>query len=340
MPDGTLSSVASLPALAEPAPSMPVDLRPLTTSELIDRGFSLYRAHFAGFVLIALLGQSAPLLAQIFVTTAKLYPSATEILEQPSGLMGRMLIISAILILSQIIVFAFRVAVTFYISEAYLGSIPSVSRSLKRLITGTGSTFWTCVLGHLLVGLSLIFPFGVVTAATVYFSLNSPLTTMQFIFFILDTGLCLIVSMAPVLIVFMRLMLTVPALALENLGGWRGAKRSSTLVRFDPGLGFFYWGEMRLSFLLLPLFVIELLVLTLTSLPVIVFQVTESVRHGSIVATPPDATLVMTQVLTFLLGSLIWPLYPIATALFYYDVRIRREGFDLEFIARQLRGTK
>jgi hypothetical protein len=33
----------------------PVDLRPLSTSELIDRGFTLYRQNFAGLFLLALL---------------------------------------------------------------------------------------------------------------------------------------------------------------------------------------------------------------------------------------------------------------------------------------------
>jgi hypothetical protein len=46
--------------------------------------------------------------------------------------------------------------------------------------------------------------------------------------------------------------------------------------------------------------------------------------------------LIVSQILVLLSGSLLLPLYIIATTLFYYDVRIRREGFDLEFMARQL----
>ncbi len=95
---------------------------------------------------------------------------------------------------------------------------------------------------------------------------------------------------------------------------------------------------MRLSFLLLPLFIIELLILSLTSLPLTLHQLEEVVRHGSggQIVPPPDSAVILSQILTFLAGSLILPLYSIATTLFYYDVRIRREGFDLDFMSGQL----
>jgi len=54
-------------------------------------------------------------------------------------------------------------------------------------------------------------------------------------------------------------------------------------------------------------------------------------------AAPPESVMIISQIMTFLAGSLILPLYTIAMTLFYYDIRIRREGFDLEFMANQLR---
>ena len=67
-------------------------------------------------------------------------------------------------------------------------------------------------------------------------------------------------------------------------------------------------------------------------------QLGEIMRHGTMgqMATPPDSTVIISQVLTFLAGSLILPLYSIATTLFYYDIRIRREGFDLEYMAGKM----
>jgi hypothetical protein len=317
-----------------------VDLRPLTTSELIDRGFSLYRSHFTGFLLLALLCQSAPLLGQIVVTALKLNPTQTELTQNPTSFFTKMGVLMAITLVAQLIVFCFEVVITFYVADAYLGKTPSVKESLRRFTSCVAGSIWTCILDRILIGLTFIFPF--ITAAAVYFYLlwNPPLTFLPLILTCAVGLLLFVASVAPVLIVFMRLMLTIPALAVEGSSGWKAIKRSATLVRYDPGLGFLYWGEMRLSFLLLPLFIIELLILSLTSLPLIIHQAGELMRHGSNgqIAPPPDSLLIISQILTFLAGSLILPLYSIATALFYYDIRIRREGFDLEFMARQLGG--
>jgi hypothetical protein len=340
MADGSLSPAAAPPAFAQAAPAAQVDLRPLTTSELIDRGFALYRAHFAGFLLLALLCQSAPLLGQILVTALKLNPTQGELLENPATFFTKMGVITGVTLAAQVVVFCFEVVITFYIADAYLGKIPSVKESLRKFTACVLSSIWTCVLNRVLIGLTFFFP--TLAAAAIYFYalFYPPLTFPPLLAFGSAAVLLLVASLAPVLVVFMRLMITVPALALEGRSGWKAIKRSATLVRYDPGLGILYWGEMRLSFLLLPLFIIELLILSLTSLPLTLHAFGELMRHGSggQIAAPPDSILIVSQILTFLAGSLILPLYAIATTLFYYDIRIRREGFDLEFMAGQLGG--
>src|ERR1017187_10591531 len=104
MADGSLSPAAAPPAFMQAAPAAEVDLRPLTTSELIDRGFALYRAHFAGFLLLALLCQSAPLLGQILVTALKLNPTQNELLEFPATVFTKMGVLTAITLVAQVIV--------------------------------------------------------------------------------------------------------------------------------------------------------------------------------------------------------------------------------------------
>jgi hypothetical protein len=320
------------------APAAPIDLRPLTTSELIDRGFALYRAHFAGLLLLALLCQSAPLLGQILGTAFKLNPTQTELLEHPATFFTKMGTLAAIALVAQVIVFCFEVVITFYIADAYLGKFPSMKESFRKFGHRVASTLWTCVLNRVLIGLTLFFPLAATAAIYFYALFHPPITLLPLVVFCGVSGLLFIASIAPVLIVFMRLMVTIPALALEGFSGWKAVQRSTTLVRYDPGLGILYWGEMRLSFLLLPLFIIELLTLSLTSLPLTLHQLGEVMRHGSSgqIAAPPDSIMILSQIMTFMAGSLILPLYSIATTLFYYDIRIRREGLDLEFMAEQL----
>jgi hypothetical protein len=342
MADSPVSSAAVPPAFTPAAPAAEVDLRPLTTSELIDRGFALYRAHFAGFLLLALLCQSAPLLGQIVATAFKLNPMQNELLENPTTFFTKLGVLTAISLAAQVVVFCFEVVITFYFADAYLGKIPSVKESLRKFVPRFLSSIWTCVLNRILIALTFFFP--LLAAAAIYFYalFYPPLTFFPLLAFGTVASLLFIASLAPMLVVFMRLMLTIPALALEGCSGWKAIKRSAALVRYDPGLGILYWGEMRLSFLLLPLFIIELLILSLTSLPLTLHQAGEILRHGSSgqIAAPPDSIMIVSQILTFLAGSLILPLYSIATTLFYYDIRIRREGFDLEFMATQLGDRK
>jgi len=336
MANGASSPAVGARGPGQAAPATPVDLRPLTTSELIDRGFSLYRAHFAGFLLLALLCQSTPLLNQILVTAFKLNLSQSELFGNPTAAFGKLSIVMGLV--SHLIVFCFEVIITFYVADAYLGKTPSVSDSVRKITTRLAPSLWTCALNLLLIGLSMIFPILTISAAYLYEVCYPPVEFLSILLFAVVTFLVFVVSLAPVLIVFMRLWVTTSVVALEGLSGWKAARRSSQLVRYDPGLGVLYWGEMRLSFLLLPLFIIELLILSLTSLPIILFQVSEVLRHGSggPMALPPDSTVIISQIMLFLAVSLIVPLYPIATTLFYYDIRIRREGFDLEFMAGKL----
>jgi membrane-anchored glycerophosphoryl diester phosphodiesterase (GDPDase) len=338
MADGSFSPAAIPPAFPKSDPYDAIDLRPLTTSELIDRGFALYRRHFTGLLLLALLSQAAPLLVQVAITKLHLYPSQSELMAPSLRTLGDSAAVMLLVLLAQVAIFGFEVVMTFYVADAYLGQAPSVTSSFRRFGGRFLASLWTCVLNRILYAVTLVFPLLALVAVEFWYVAHPPASFGALLFFAGATLVLLVASVAPILIVVMRLMVTVPALALEGLSGWAAVRRSSSLVRYDPGLGCLYWGEMRLSFLLLPLFVIELLTSTLTSVPMILAQVNDAVRHGSgsQFATPSDAVVIGSQILTYFAGALIVPLYTIATTLFYYDVRIRREGFDLEFMAGRL----
>ena len=324
--------------MAPQAPPASVDLRPLSTGELIDRGFSLYRRHFAGLLLLALLGQAGPLLVQVLTTLLHLMPTKEEVAGAGPLLFLHLGVFALMLLVSQLISFGFDVVMTLYVADAYLGREPSVTASFRGLGGRLVSSAWTCVLIRLFYLLALLFPFLGLLVVQAWFWLAPPASFPALLVLLVAGGALLVVSLVPVLVVVMRLMAAVPALALENRAGWQACRRSSALVRYDPGLGFFYWGETRLSLLLLPLFVIQLLTSTLTSVPMVVSQINDLVRHGSTTALTnySDVVVVGSQVLTYVAGALILPLYTIAVTLFYFDVRIRREGFDLEFLAASL----
>ena len=129
--------------MAPEAPTPGVDLRPLTTSELIDRGFTLYRRNFAGLLLLALLSQAGPLLVQVLSTVLHLMPTQDEMLQLPPRTFFNLGLILAIVLLAQLLAFGFAVVMTFYVADAYLGREPSLTASLRGLggkLAPTGDT--------------------------------------------------------------------------------------------------------------------------------------------------------------------------------------------------------
>jgi hypothetical protein len=255
-------AASSLPPTQDQIAPSALDLRPLSTSQLIDRGFALYRSNFTGLFLLALLCQIIPLAtSEALLAGTRLLPSGGSLLERPNPDLAHAGIVLAIWVLCQLITFCFEVVLTLYLSDAYLGRVPSIKAGLLRLRGLVGASIKTSLLNILLITLTLIFPFLAFAAIYLVGLLHPPQGFGALIVLLALALVLLVASVVPLLIVFMRLMVTVPAVTLEGLSGWQAVKRSSALVRYDPGLGFMYWGEMRLSFLLLPLFVIELLAL-------------------------------------------------------------------------------
>ena len=169
------SPAAAPPVIIPAAPIAPVDLRPLTTSELIDRGFSLYRAHFAGFLLLALVCQTAPMLAQILITTVfKLNPTPQDFLQNLPGMFAKLGWITVISLSSQVIAFGCEVVITFYVSDAYLGKIPSVKECIRKFRICIGPAVGICILNRILIALTLIFPAVVVGVFCIYIHYYPP----------------------------------------------------------------------------------------------------------------------------------------------------------------------
>jgi hypothetical protein len=119
------------------------------------------------------------------------------------------------------------------------------------------------------------------------------------------------------IIVYVRTVVAVPAIVLERLSGWRGLKRSWQLIggRFWPTFG-------RMLLLVIIASIISSVVAAIFEVP------------GS--AIDPGNTFVFDQVASAIAAVFVGPLTYIGVTLLYYDIRIRKEGFDIEMLARSL----
>jgi hypothetical protein len=112
-------------------------------------------------------------------------------------------------------------------------------------------------------------------------------------------------------------VLAIPAAMIEKLGVFKAAGRSKVLVTGAR------WRMFAISLLL---FLLSYAVLLGLQMPVIAL---------TMFATGGKITLVsqiLTQLSSFVAGSLVAPLGMIAFTLAYYDQRVRKEGFDIQLM--------
>jgi hypothetical protein len=123
------------------------------------------------------------------------------------------------------------------------------------------------------------------------------------------------------------LCLSFPACVVENVGAGTALKRAISLSKGTRGrilalyiLGLlFRWG-ISLA-LLIPVIMIIYLIPGL-----------DTPQHARVVGS---ITVVLIYGSGFLIRAVTKPVYTIAQMLFYYDQRIRKEGFDIEWLMRQ-----
>ena len=343
-PSTSVSSSSSGVAAAETTPVtiikfFPPDeasgsnLRPLTNSELLDRTFQVYRHHFLQLFVMASLINLPPFLLHAvmhFVGVDKQWLSIfiggdilshlppVHIIALAVGL-GMMITILEWMAMS---------VMTAYVADLYLEKRVTLARAFWAL----RGKFWKLLVTHtlrtMLFFVLACLPIGTLCIMILF---NEHLNIWTTILLILATlGL-----LAPILVYTVHTLLTSQAIMLEGRYGFSALWRSSLITRYDPRMGPWYWGETRLSMLLLVFLATTLLVGIVGGAPNLLTQ--ERLGLGI-----PDSPTINTlqQLLSFLGFNLVSPLYVLGATVFYYDVRVRREGYDLEVMARRLQAAE
>lgn len=134
----------------------------------------------------------------------------------------------------------------------------------------------------------------------------------------LVVGVGLIFLIVPGLILFSGLIVATPALVIENLPDASSAMRRSWSLSRDYRWKLFSAYALGFLFLLIPTIAISALAG--------MFGMSDESSSG----------LFFVQVVTALLQILIYPFIYVVTTILYYDLRVRKEGFDLEMLASTL----
>jgi hypothetical protein len=299
------------------SPRLQYDLRPLSTGEVLDRTFQVYRSRFTLFAGLALLPAAVRVtlsaLQLLYAGHQDLHVHAGPALYRVQLISGALSLVAAVI--SLVLYGITQAATTWAVSSVYLGDTASIK-------TAYGFAFknW---LRYTVIVLRQVWSFLwlplvlFVAGFTVAFIYRKQGPGFHWVTGLLFTLAAL--SMIYGVWAYIRIALAVPASVVESLQVGAAVRRSKQLLA-DRKIRIFLL-ILLLAALYTVVGVIEspLLILAVRSRGAQAF-VTQAINLG----------------VSFVAGTLIGPVGAIAICLFYFDERVRREGFDIEWMMKKL----
>jgi len=309
--------------------AMPVpaaELKPMSLSELLDRTFTLYRNRFWLFCGLMVIPQVAIMVCSLVVVVGfpvHVVPIAASSQDPFAALrsMQARFVPAFLLLFVQLFFQAFALgAVTMAVSEVYLGRVASIRASYQMI---RGKIFGLIGLILLLFLIGIVFVFGVFIAVglvggiiSVALSAISPILAVVVVLLIALAGFVLAAWL------LMRYAVSIPVFLLENDGVVDSMTRSSTLT---------YGHRWRILGASVVMYIVVFVIQALFVMPFTIMTFISMVK-----GVLPLWIQIGQSVTAAMAGIVAGPLFMITIALIYYDVRIRKEGFDLESMMNSL----
>lgn len=296
-------------------------LRPMGFADLLDETIELYKRNFVLLVGIAAFLYVPYFMLQSLVQEPSLGGGRDPQLQDMVpylviiGLSGLFYLIASPIVTG---------ALTFGISERYLERETSIKTCYARILKR--SVFVPFLLANLLVlvavvgagAIPLAAIFGGVALTVVGSSGSSGVMVMGAV--LIAVG---VIFIGLPVYVMLRLTLVAPVFMIEMPGIGGSLRRSWELMR----------GHMlKVLGLLLIVAVAGAILQGVGAVPLGL----SSVQNALSGSEPSKAIVVLTSLLQTILGTVLFPVSSIVIILFYYDMRIRKEGFDLELLASEL----
>ncbi|GGG92348.1 hypothetical protein [Silvibacterium dinghuense] len=296
----------------QPPRALTYDLRPLSTGEILDRTFQIYRSRFSLFAGLAAIAAGTSVAMQIIQLLVSAHNGTAA---HPGPALYRSQITNGVItllasVISLVVYGVVQAATTSAVSSLYLGEATSTGTAFAR-----AREHWlryvVIVLRQVLTG---FWPFlGLVVAAFVVQGVGhrsaSSLVISGFIFF------AAFLSLIYCLWAYIRVSLAVPASIVESLRVGAALKRSRKLL-VDR--------KVRVFLVLLFLGVLYIVIGAIQT-PLAILALRSRGSQAFLIHT-------ITLTLSFISGTLIGPIGAIALCLLYIDERVRREGFDIEWM--------
>jgi hypothetical protein len=299
-------AAASAPPPSPAPPPAMYELRPLSTGEILDRTFSLYRRRFWLYCGLSALAAAFSTLLQLIRLTLLGGPPRLGAAQAPRALvLGGAATLATVLL--YLLAYAITQAATISaVSSVYLGHETSMGKALKVV----RQKWWRYILIALWQGWSAVWVFLLLFfPAVILMGLRvGGLETLGVMLIFLSLA-----ALAYGVVAYIRNSLAVPASVFEGLKVRAAMRRSKALAA----------GRKGSIFLLMILLYVLSLVAGMLQGP-FVLLLTSSDAGKRFMAQGLSLAVV------FVSNSLIGPVGAIALCLFYIDQRVRKEGFDIE----------
>jgi len=288
-------------------PAVRHELRPLTTGEILDRTFFLYRSNFWLYVGLASIAAGASAVASI----GRLAYFRLNATMQPSS--PKAMIASGVLTVVGVLLYFAVYSVT------HAATVSAVSSIYLGEETSIGAAFGA-VRGHW-VRYCLISLWQSWSGSWMFLLLIAPALLIPMLGLKNLNGLVALLvtfalgSFVYGIIAYIRNSLAIPAAVMENLKVAAAMRRSKVLVA----------GRKGRIFLLGLLMIALYMVAGVMQMPfALLILHSRSAEHVLV--------QIISLLVAFLCSSLTGPVAAIALCLFYIDERVRKEAFDIEFL--------
>ena len=314
---------------------MDTSLRPMSTSQVLDRTFFLYRKNFvlfAGIALITPMLTTLASLAQMATFGIPVRPdmSGPDPMSAWQATAARAVVGGIVSLLIYMVGYAITTGATIQaVSMLHLGRSTTIRESYERVKPIWGRllllvirVFWAAAWPFLLSYFVLIV--SALTLMTLSRAGGGNLGAAALGLVMLVVAVGLIAAAVWAVIAYCRYALAVPACAIENLPIKYALIRSKFLTKGNVGRVF------AVYFLTL---IVTVAIQSLLEVPIYISG-NFSFRTG-INFTP--AVLAWTYASSFIGAMVAGPIAAIAMALVYYDERVRKEAFDLQVMMDAMR---
>ncbi len=315
------SAPAGVERRTKPRVHSGIQVQPLGVGEIMDRSFRLLRQYFWLFFVIIFVPQAVFFVVNLGVQ----FLISGDMPQHASGSLWAGFGVSAFLAVLIFLVLQFwaQGALIHAVSETYLGHSTSIGASYGAMRSRLGRLIGTLILWSILVfGIPGLLAIGaaVLTPSLAMMGLSPIIVGILAVVFVI-LGLWLFTTL------FLNWLLADKVVVLEEMGWMKALRRSKELMKGRTEPGFWKSIKSKASLILIVGFLIGIGIHLLFQLPGVVLGVVF-----------PEGLLITTVqgVLNMVAVSLATAYTAIAMILFYYDIRVRKEGFDLKMMAEKL----